>query len=730
MSDNLGDLSLFDLFRMEAEEQVQVLQNGLMALDGGDVSAANLESLMRAAHSIKGAARIVGLDTIVQLTHVVEDRFVAAQQGHTLSSDEVTQMLAATDWLSRLQAIAEAEVADWLQTHTASIVEFTKTLAVQGATAPPATPSAVHPAAVPDQEEAFETDVFARPTGEKQSSQRRDVRIAAERFDHILALASETLVASRTLSTQAERLERQRKALERTVQVWQETQASSGPEAGEIGRLAVDLAAGIADFDRVARLHHRVAEGLYRDVIAGRLRPFEEGVRGAHRLVRNTARDLGKQVRLEVLGERTQVDRDILERLEAPISHLIANAIDHGIETSLERSQSGKPAEARLLLHARHDNGRLVISLEDDGRGIDPEALRTRIVSRGLTSELTASGLTTPELMEFLFLPGFSTRDEISEISGRGVGLNVVQSMVHEAGGSVVVRSVPKEGTTFRLTLPVTRSVIRVIRFRIDGEMYAMPLVHIDKVVRVNLQRPDGEDGRPVAILNGAEVPVFALANLLGFSSAPMTSADVQVILCSGVCFSVDEFVDETELPVWRLDARLGKIPGVSATSLDEHGNPLLILDVGDLVQTAMADQGQSRESAEDGLGAATVLVVDDSHTVREIVRRSLVKFGYRVRTAQNGQEAWNLLRLSEFDLLVSDVDMPQMNGIELVSLVRANPRLGRLPVIMLSYKDRAEDRARGLEAGADYYLTKGDFDNENFRQAVVDLIGAAKAAE
>ncbi len=199
------------------------------------------------------------------------------------------------------------------------------------------------------------------------------------------------------------------------------------------------------------------------------------------------------------------------------------------------------------------------------------------------------------------------------------------------------------------------------------------------------------------------------------------------LLLCGGFAFAVDRFVDQAELSVRRLDPRLGKIPGVSAASLDENGYPLLILDVDDLIQTAAGTPAVTTSAAagSDSL-APHILVVDDSHTVREMERRLLVRAGYTVSTAQNGQEAWNLLRLNEYDLLISDVDMPQMNGIELVTRVRANPRLSRIPVIILSYKDRAEDRQRGLDAGADFYLTKGSFDNGSFLQAVVDLVGEA----
>jgi len=564
------------------------------------------------------------------------------------------------------------------------------------------------------------------------------VRIVAGRFDQILSLASETLVASRKLAAQAELFERYQRAIARTLHNLEDptaTPAARTASEREIDRQTTSIASHISELNLIFRANELTSERLYRAVLAGRLRPFSEGTTGVARLVRDTARDLGKQVRLEVLGERTRVDRDILERLEAPISHLITNAIDHGIEMPADRVAAGKPAEAHLRLHARHENGRLVITVRDDGRGIHLDELRDRIVQRNLVPREAVSGLSPNELFEFLFLPGFSTRSSVSTVSGRGVGLNVVQSMVQEAGGSVTVSSEPGVGTVFRLTLPVTRSVVKVIRLQVEGEFYAVPLVRIDRVAQSYLEPIPGSgdsEARTLTVeFEGKMLPVVNLGHLLGLTANPLPSASASgdptsLLISGGVAFAVDRLVDEIELSVRRLDRRLGKIPGVSSASLDENGMPLLILDVEDLVQTAF---GRSTTTATaDGMSqAAHILVVDDSHTVREMERRILTRAGYTVTTAQNGQEAWNLLRLNDYDLLVSDVDMPQMGGIELVTKVRDNPRLATMPVIILSYKDREEDRRRGLEAGADFYLTKGDFQNDAFRLAVVDLIGPAE---
>jgi two-component system sensor histidine kinase and response regulator WspE len=730
MSSGLEDLSLFELFRMEAEEQVRVLQSGLIRVESKPDDSATLAALMRAAHSLKGAARIIGLDLIVDLTHAMEERLVAAQVGAQLSPADTDKLLQATDWLARLQQTPENETANWLATHTPSLSSFIATFT---ATLPPlAQPVQLAQPTVPSPGEPNEANLeedLLSPSSPQQGARERSVRIAAERFNEILSLVSEVLVTSRTLVKQSETLERSRRAMMHAQYALQDVGTNAATHAAalrDIDRQTVSLGAHVAEFDVLSRANERTSERLYRTVLAGRLRPFSEGITAVTRLVRDTARGLDKQAQMEVRGERTRVDRDILERLEAPLSHLITNAIDHGLETPEQRLTAGKPAAGQLKLHARHENGRLVITLQDDGRGIHRDQLREHVIVRGLASRRTAEDLADSELLEFLFLPGFSTRDQVSTVSGRGVGLNVVQSMVQEAGGSVTVTSEPGAGTAFRLTLPVTRSVVKVLRLQVEGELYAVPLVRIDRIAHLEPQLDT--EGHATIHVDDHTLPVRSLAHLLGFSNRPLPNGTLPLMLSGGIAFAADKFIDEIELPVRRLDSRLGKIAGVSAASLDENGLPLLILDMEDLVQTA-----QGRAATEPPHGASSsdtprILVVDDSHTVREIVRRLLVRAGYNVTAAQNGQEAWNLLRLNEYDLLISDVDMPQMNGIELVTKIRENARMARMPVMILSYKNHDEDRRRGLQAGADFYLTKGDFQKDSFRQAIVDLIGPAEA--
>lgn len=751
MSDDFGDLSLFDLFKMEAEDNLRVLQDHLLAVERGEATPAMLEELMRAAHSMKGAARIIGLDLVVGLTHAMEDRFVKAQAGQAIAHDEVSGLLKATDWLAGLSVVDEAGLSDWVETNTDAIHALVAVLAPDTEEAADAlehrkasdeirqaaeekVPSveALRVETEHDQENAF-LDAGAVGDG---SHRQQPVRLSAGGFDRILALASEALVLSNQISAMPELLDRNWRTLTRIT-----NEIRSLDMAGEGGNEEAVIRAGlradwdrrfaefehaIMDIDRTARESQLVTSRLHTEILGGRLRPFSEGTAGFVRLVRDLAENMGKQVSLHIEGTGTTVDREVLDKLKAPLTHLLQNAVDHATETPEARRALGKPEHATLLLNANHEHGQLVITLRDDGKGINREHLKARIVDRDLASAETVAMMADHELLEFIFLPGFSTRTEVSEISGRGFGLNVVQAMVHEAGGSVSVKSEDGLGTTFKLTLPVTRSMVRTVRVRAGSDTFAAPLVRIEAIAVATPEQREGSE-HLIVEETGHMYPVVSLSSLLGQEStlrAGVASPMLLVGKAGGVAFQVDKVLDQVDLAIRKVDPRIGKIPGVSSVALDENGWPLLLLDMEALMQTALGVSPASEGVRETREEQAHILVVDDSATVREQVRRILVKAGYRVSTAQNGREAWNLLRTRSYDLLLSDVDMPQMNGIELVTKVRSDAVLERMHIVLLSYKDRPEDRQRGLDAGADYYLTKGSFQNETFLQAIVDLIG------
>jgi two-component system sensor histidine kinase and response regulator WspE len=494
----------------------------------------------------------------------------------------------------------------------------------------------------------------------------------------------------------------------------------------------------VEDFESFARRNEDLSNRLHHEVIVSRMRPLADGIRGFPRLVRDVARTLGKNVRFEVRGEQTGVDRDILDKLEAPLSHLIRNALDHGIELPADREAAGKPPAGSIRLEARHRAGMLQITLTDDGRGIDVEQLRTKALARGLVARQVADQLTELELLEFLFLPGFSTKDQVTEISGRGVGLDVVQSLVKSVGGSVRVATQPGRQTTFTLQLPITMSVIRALLVQIGGEPYAFPLTRIDQILFCPAASIRTVEGRQYFDRDGVSIGLVMAGQILETTGQPPADPmPVVVISDRGQQFGmiVDSFLGERDLEVRPLDARLGKVPDVNSASLLENGDPVLIVDVEDLVRSidnVLMGRRLSRvefeRMAEQARQRKRILVVDDSITVRELERQLLQARGFAVDVAVDGMDGWNAIRGTPYDLVVTDVDMPRMDGIGLVGLIKADPARRETPVVIVSYKDREEDRLRGLDAGANRYLTKSSFHDETFVDTIIDLIGEATA--
>jgi two-component system, chemotaxis family, sensor histidine kinase and response regulator WspE len=789
MADDLSGFSMLELFRLEAESQTAVLSEGVLAIEELDKSPKTVESMMRAAHSLKGAARIVGLEPAVQVAHALEDVFVLAGKGSLrVLPAHADVLLAAIDFLGSIGSADEATAPEGPWTIRArDLVARLEAIAAGRPEPPPTTPPSApsepsaasppagpgHPPIAPSQPPSLPAEAHpptpapggppatepgagpvtepSRPRGVAAESADRVVRVSAESLTRLVGLAGEALVETRQMRPFVDALLQLRSAevdLCDALAALDEKLKSGDPTpttklAAIVTGIRERADAGLAtfsrhvdDFESFARRNEDLSNRLHHEVIVSRMRPLADGIRGFPRLVRDLARSLGKQVHFEVVGDQTGVDRDILDKLEAPLSHLIRNAVDHGIEPPAARETAGKPAAGTIRLEARHRAGMLHITLTDDGRGIDAEQLRVRAVAKGLVAQAVADQLSELELLEFLFLPGFSTKESVTEISGRGVGLDVVQSMVKAVGGSVRVAAQPGRQTVFTLQLPITMSVIRALLVEIAGEPYAFPLTRIDHILHVPQAAIRTVEGRQYFDRDGTAVGLVFAAQILDLDgSPPEEPMPVVVISDRGQQFGmiVDAFLGERDLEVRPLDTRLGKVPDINSASLLENGDPVLIVDVEDLVRSidnVLMGRRLSRvefeKLAEEARPRKRILVVDDSITVRELERQLLQSRGFAVDVAVDGMDGWNAVRGTPYDLIVTDVDMPRMDGIGLVSLVKADPARREIPVVIVSYKDREEDRLRGLDAGANRYLTKSSFHDETFIDTIVDLIGEA----
>ncbi|MBZ9935259.1 hybrid sensor histidine kinase/response regulator [Mesorhizobium sp. BR1-1-16] len=748
MSEDLSQFSLLDLFRAELQSQSQALTDGLLALERDPVAAPQLEACMRAAHSLKGAARIIDLAPAVRVAHAMEECLVAAQHGQLrLRRDHIDILLKGVDLLG-LVASGAPEGGD---AALPAVVDFERQLELASSSDAPDLdqhPGALAPMPAAERNAASEA-AFSEASPTAVSSDRI-VRITAEGMTRLLGLAGESLMEARRLRPFADallRLKRHHLALAKAVDDLRATLPPQGsdPRVGQafaevLDRLADSrdfLAERLAELDTIDRRGTDLANRLYAETLQSRMRPFEDGVRHYSRMVRDLGRALGKDVSLEIVGGSNSIDRDILDQLDAPLGHLLRNAVDHGLEMPEERVAAGKPPEGVIRLEARHNAGLLQIIVADDGRGVDLDRLRRAVVARALTSEETAERLSEAELLEFLFLPGFSMKPTVSDISGRGVGLDAVQSMAKQVRGVASVTTQPGAGTQFQLQLPLTLSVVRTLLVEIADEPYAFPLAGITRTLRLPRDAIELLVGRPHFRFGTRQIGLITAHELLERGEAQAGDGDLAVVVVGegedSYGLIVDRFLGERELVVRPLDPRLSKVKDVSAAALMEDGSPVLIIDIDDLVRSAEKLSGSGRLRTLQRSAAMSgerrrkrVLVVDDSLTVRELERKLLDHHGYEVEVAVDGMDGWNAVRAGSFDLVVTDVDMPRMDGIELVTLIKQDGRLGALPVMIVSYKDREEDRRRGLDAGADYYLTKGSFHDETLVHAVADLIGEA----
>jgi len=803
-----GDVSLMGLFQLESETQVAALNQHLIALEQADTAAvgAHLDALMRAAHSIKGAARIVQVEAAVKVAHALEDCFIAAQQNIlTLVGDRIDVLLMGVDLLSKIGAlVGEPSSTEQLSTYDADVDDIV--IAIEGmvsaaekALTPTSkrhspAPEAVHPPAVQASHNTLEVVEATMASSQSTSpaaeivtevpetpvdQTNRMIRISAGTLSRLMGLAGELLVESNRLQPFADSLLVAKRQQQSALSLLKEQSEDSVGDAANILQIAHShVSDHLEEIDQLSRRFGQLSDSLYREVIASHMCAFEEGVQGYKRLVRDTAKHQGKQVSLEIKGLSTQIDRDILSKLDTPITHLLINAITHSIESPDVRLARGKPACSTIKLSAAHRSGLLVVEVEDDGAGIDFVRLRQKIVEKGLVTSAVCAQLSEPELIEFLFLPGFSTASQVDKLAGRGYGLDLARTMAQSVGGALSAHSPVQNsgGTHFQFQLPLTLSVVRSLLFEASGEAYAVSLSRISRVIKLEREQIHYSENRPYFRLEENNISLVSIHQILGTQSLGTQSLGTQslgtiassheatlpddrlsVVMLGkagaqyGIC--VDKILEEKDLVVKPLDPRLGKVPNISAAALGESGVPILILDVADVLRSAekalvsdlscqlaandavsnsfstdrLSDRNETQDGPKDGLANAQkkVLVVDDSMTVRAMEKKLLQNKGYAVDIAVDGAEGWNAVRMDCYDLVITDIDMPRMSGIELIRKMREYEATKNLPVIVVSYKDREADQLAGLEAGANYYLTKSSFHNDGLITAVVDLIGS-----
>jgi len=714
---------LREIFRVEAADHVQGISSGLLALEKAPAAdrATLIEKVFREAHSLKGAARAVDHREVERLSQAMEDELARWRRGEAEPTPEL---------LDRMHDSVDAVAA---------------ALAPPSATRPPASaPTFAAPASVPPPAIAVD---FAPMTPAET------VRVPVGKLENCLARAEELTSAKQTSAQRAADVRALAEGLARWDRSWTELQpqlrqararSSHDPATWEKLFDFLDGNAGLVRevmhraemLEQQMRLDAHQAERLVDDLLEDSklllLLPFSSITGSFARLVRDLCRDQGKQAELRIHGEDIELDKRVLEEVKDPLIHLLRNCVDHGIEFPAQRSAAGKPETGTITLEVSQlGAGKVRISVMDDGAGIDASRVLGVAIERGLLGSDEAASIGKEDAYALVFASELSTRETVTAVSGRGLGLAIVKEKALKLGGSASVTSDPGLGTAFRIEVPATQATFRGILAMAAGQLLVLPTLQVERVVRVNRAQVHSLEQREAFTLEDRPVSLVHLADILELPPATgreSTSNDFEVLVLGHgeqrIGFAVDRVVDEQEVVVKRLRRPLVRVRNVSGATVLGSGQVAPVLDVADLLKSARRAGASPRFVAPaPAPQRAHILVAEDSITSRLLLKGILEGAGYSVRTAPDGLEAFALLRQHRFDLLVSDVEMPGINGFELAMRVRAEDRLKDVPIILVTALETPRDRERGLDAGANAYLVKSNFDQSDLLATIERLL-------
>lgn len=773
---------LLATFRNEAAEHVQALSSGLIALEKTTEPGQRqdiVETVFRETHSLKGAARAVGKSEIETLCQSMESFFSLLKQGRTdLSAGQFDLLNEAVDVLSALLGTVEeaptkaqlAAIRDLRQRLGANGTRTTEAPAPVARNdiprAPPAPPSLSPPedtagtAALPAAGKA-PPDLPPFRGGDT-------VRVPVLRLDAIL-FQSESLLAAKltahqqvadiraaqssfiALARQRARIAPEARALQRRLERSEQRGESGNRRKGDIRlRRLLEYLQQEDDFIKTHAMRLEalakaaehdwrnlgsVADGLLDDVKMALMLPVSSVVEVLPKFVRDGSRSQGKDVDFRIRGAETEIDRRILEDLRDPLIHLVRNSLDHGIEKPEARLAAGKPQRGLIELTASPIEGsRIEIVVADDGAGIPLDKVRDvahRLGMAGAPGNGEAGGgaLDDEACLDLIFQSGVSTSPIVTDLSGRGLGLTIVREKVERLGGSVSVSAAPAGGTRFRLVLPLTLATFRGVHVRSGEREFIFPTMQLAQVTRVARQAIATVENRETIPLNGQTLSLVRLAQVLDIPAdkAGVRTESVQLVVAgtgeNRIAFQVDEVLGEQEVLVKSLGRQLRRVRNIAGATVLGNGRVVPILHIPDLLKSARRATPSQAAEADAAAARKSLLVAEDSITSRMLLKGILESAGYAVKTAVDGLDAYTQLRTEPFDLLVSDVDMPRMNGFDLTAKVRADKALADLPVVLVTALNSRADLERGAEAGANAYIVKGSFDQSNLLTAIRRLL-------
>lgn len=778
-------------FQEEATDLLQRLNEGIITLEAEPGNRPLIDQWLRDAHTLKGSSRMVGLMEISDIAHRMEDIMVKVRDGEMPYTPDMTdsffEALDAVVFLAEnagKPAASEFDIDD-LTSRLAGLAATGVPQAAGVAPEPPATtpvPSAPEPAAAasesddhpgpeelevgvdededihPDDDEAAADDESAQSgetkparQGEKlQAKTQATVRIRTSQVDRLLNLVSEVVISqikdeqrvrdlrmtaglsvemqqlwSRLRSTMSMLPIDEQNMLDADMKIFDELLGSQRRSLGSIAKAYAD------DTSRTSA----VVSDLQEQAMELRMLPVSTVFNTFPRAMRDLARQYKKDVELFIEGGDTELDKKVLEEINDPLVHIMRNAVDHGIEPAAERVAAGKPAKGTIKLSARQEGDHIVIEVSDDGAGIDPARVKAAAIRKGYLTESEAKSMSDREARYLIFEKGFSTAAIITEISGRGVGMDVVREFVVERlKGSLDVDSELGQGTRFRLTIPLTLAIIRALLLRVSGQTFALPTASVEETARVEPSEIIKVEGHEVIRRQRRTIPLVPLRDVLGLDAiehdAEGGKIPVATLAFSGhrLGLIVDAFVGEQQIVIKTLGTHLKRVDNVAGVTILGAGEVVPILNVPDLMtsgrQLTGARMRRTGQVKEKQAGPSKILICEDSFTTRELERSIFEAAGYDVETATDG--AMGLARLREGlnpDAVVTDVQMPNMTGFELTKAIKSDETLAHIPVIIVTSLERDEEKAEGINAGADAYITKSVFNQDTLLETVERLI-------
>ncbi|MDA8429760.1 MAG: hybrid sensor histidine kinase/response regulator [Geobacteraceae bacterium] len=768
---------LLATFRIEADEHLRKIYSGLDELEKAEAAEQRtdiVEAVFREAHSLKGAARSVNLAEIEALCQAMEGVFAAMKRHEIEGSATLSDLLQqAADHLGRLLGAAGGEPDGEGKALLADLVSrLEEALPGENRAAEPKAPRAPLPPASPPRDPSSGPLSCVAPlpdTAPLHAVLTETVRVPTAKLTTLLLQSEEMLFAKLSAAQRVAQMREARASFHAWEKEWarvlplmqQITSSSARATAGPgensgagtdpetlrlveflgwnrefIKTLETRFVSGI----KTARHDSRTLDGMVNNLLADMKKvlmfPFASLLEILPKIVRELSRDNGKEADLLIRGEEIEIDRRILEELKDPLLHLIRNCIDHGIESPEQRRANNKPQRGTITVEVSALDNRVVLVIADDGAGIALERVRAALLKLGSLPRERVEELSDQELVPYVFQSGLSTSQIITGLSGRGLGLAIVREKVERLGGTISIETFPDAGTRFRIVLPLTVATFHGVLVRLGEHAFIIPAMHVERTVRLEREDVKTVENRETIHVKGVPVSLVRLAEVLELP-APVNRAAatdmIQTVVLSvagtRIAFLVDEVLNEQEVLLKNLGRQLSRVRNVAGVTIIGNGTVVPILNAPDLLKSAVK---RSAHSALPGIAADTrqelsrrpsLMVVEDSITTRTLLQNILGAAGYDVVTAVDGLDACSKLKGADFDIVVSDVEMPRMNGFDLTAHIRADKRLAELPVVLVTALESREDRERGIDVGANAYIAKSNFDQSHLLEVLKRLV-------